>query len=269
MQNKRGKESNVDPIAGVLAGNPPENGATPAKSSPDDTDTLAALDDTLPGRPAALPAAEHVLPAPAAPHVSSGPIPNDVTGIQSIESPVPPPALPRLYQPVAEPPFPSHLPATPQRDALPANTPLSHVPWQVSDSWGATTLNVTANTAAGVSYLFWWVSGFLVYFSERNNRFVRFHALQSIILTAILTVAGVLALLFAAITHDLTVATGQVIYFHFGVGVSSLLGLGILFLWLWTMIAAWTGNYLRLPLIGSYAERYSAPPAQPARHPLL
>ncbi len=241
MQNERGKESKVDPIPVVLdTGKPTEkasNGAAPA---------------------------EQVLPVPAGPHISSGPMPHDVTGFQNVASPAPPP-----YQPVAETPLPPHLPASPHLGALPADAPLSHVPWQVSDSWGATTLNITANTAAGVSYLFWWVSGFLVYFSERNNRFVRFHALQSIILTGILTVAGVFALLFAAILHDLTAATGQVIYFHFGIGVSSLLVLGILFVWLWTMIAAWTGNYLRLPLIGSYAERYSAPPAQPTRHPLF
>jgi uncharacterized membrane protein len=266
MQNERGKESKVDPISVELdTDKPSENGSAPVESPPsDDTDTLTVLEDTLPGKPAALPPAKQAQPVPASPHISSGPIPNDVTGFQSIASPVLPP-----YQAVAETPFPPHLPASPQLGALPANAALPHVPWQVSDSWGATTLNISANTAAGVSYLFWWISGFLVYFSERNNRFVRFHALQSIILTGILTVADVFALLFAAIMHDLTVATGQVIYFHFGIGVSSLLGLGILFAWLWTMIAAWTGNYLRLPLIGSYAERYSAPPAQPIRHPLL
>jgi uncharacterized membrane protein len=143
------------------------------------------------------------------------------------------------------------------------------VPWQVSDSWGATTLNISANTAAGASYLFWWISGVLFYFSERNNRFVRFHALQSIILTGALTVVGVFAVLFATIMHDLTVATRQVIFFHVGLGGAILLALIIMFAWLWTMVAAWTGNYLRLPIVGRYAEQYSAPPADPPRHPLL
>ena len=266
MQNERGKESNTDPVPVVLdVGKPSENGSAPAESPlAGDTDMLPVLEDTLPGRPEAPLPAEPALPVAAGPHLSSGPIRNDVAGFQNFAAPEP-----QVYPPMVERPFPPHLPGSPQLGVLPPNAPLTHVPWQVSDSWGATTLNITANTAAGVSYLLWWVSGFLVYFSERNNRFVRFHALQSIILTGTLTVVGVFALLFAAIMHDLTVATGQVMYFHVGIGGSGLLGLGILFVWLWTMIAAWTGNYLRLPLIGSYAERYSAPPAQPTRHPLL
>jgi uncharacterized membrane protein len=189
-------------------------------------------------------------------HRSSGPIRNDVMSYQNF---VPPPSPADRHPAGATPPAadPVH------------HTPLTHVPWQVSDSWGATTLNITANTAAGASYLFWWISGVLVYFNERNNRFVRFHALQCIILTGAMTVVGVFAVLFAAIMHDLTVATRQVIFFHIGLGTAILFALIIVFAWLWTMVAAWTGNYLRLPVIGRYAERYSAPPADPTRHPLL
>jgi uncharacterized membrane protein len=148
------------------------------------------------------------------------------------------------------------------------NAVLTHVPWQASDSWGATTLNIGANTAAGGSYLIWWVTGFLIYFSERNNRFVRFHALQSIILTGILTVLAVFAALFATVMQDFTNATHQVIFSHIGFWGAVLLVMAIAFLWLCAMVAAWTGNYLRLPVIGSYAERYSAPPNLPTRHPL-
>jgi uncharacterized membrane protein len=139
----------------------------------------------------------------------------------------------------------------------------------VSDSWGATTLNISSNTAAGSSYLIWWVTGFLIYFSERNNRFVRFHALQSIILTGILTILAVLAALFATVMQDLTAATHQVIFSQVGILGTTLLVLAITFVWLWAMVAAWTGNYLRLPIIGVYAERYSAPPTQPTRSPLF
>ena len=42
--------------------------------------------------------------------------------------------------------------------------------------------------------------------------------------------------------------------------------LTILGLWLWPMVAAFTGHYLRLPWIfGRFAERYSALPREPAR----
>jgi uncharacterized membrane protein len=167
-------------------------------------------------------------------------------------------------------PVPPHVPVPPQvGGAAHRNAVLTHVPWQASDSWGATTLNISANTAAGGSYLIWWVTGFLIYFSERNNRFVRFHALQSIILTGILTILAVFAALFATVMQDLTAATHQVIFSHVGIWGATLLMLAIAFVWLWAMVAAWTGNYLRLPVIGSYAERYSAPPTQPTRNPLL
>jgi uncharacterized membrane protein len=32
--------------------------------------------------------------------------------------------------------------------------------------------------------------------------------------------------------------------------------------WLGAMIAAWTGTYLQLPIVGDYAERFAAPPIQ-------
>jgi hypothetical protein len=42
--------------------------------------------------------------------------------------------------------------------------------------------------------------------------------------------------------------------------------LGILGLWLWPMVAAFTGHHLRLPwLFGKSAERYSALPRDPVR----
>jgi uncharacterized membrane protein len=200
---------------------------------------------------------------PPGPRRSSGPFQNQVITSHDLSPPPPPPAWMRS-------PVPPHVPVPPQAGgAAHHNAVLTHVPWQASDSWGATTLNIGANTAAGGSYLIWWVTGFLIYFNERNNRFVRFHALQSIILTGMLTILAVFAALFATVMQDLTAATHQVIFSQVGVCGAILLVLGIAFVWLWAMVAAWTGNYLRLPVIGSYAERYSAPPAQPTRNPLL
>jgi uncharacterized membrane protein len=197
------------------------------------------------------------------PRRSSGPFPNEVITSHDLAPSPPPPDWMRS-------PVPPHVPAPlPGEGAARRNAVLTLVPWQASDSWGATTLNISANTAAGGSYLIWWVTGFLIYFSERNNRFVRFHALQSIILTGILTVLAVFAALFATVMQDLTAATHQVIFSHIGIWGATLLVLAIAFVWLWAMVAAWTGNYLRLPVIGPYAERYSAPPTQPTRNPLL
>lgn len=122
-----------------------------------------------------------------------------------------------------------------------------------------TTLVFSPHTAAGVSYLFWWVSGLIVYFNERENRFVRFHAVQSILLTGALTVLGVATLLTRDLLADLTQMTGVPIYMTLGQWEAVLGWLLIAAVWLGAMVAAWSGHYFRLPYLGRFADRYSVP----------
>ncbi|HEY1389544.1 MAG TPA: hypothetical protein VGF38_13460 [Ktedonobacterales bacterium] len=138
----------------------------------------------------------------------------------------------------------------------------SHAPWQTSSSWGPTTFVITAETAAGFSYLFWWVSGLLVYFNERENRYVRFHAVQSILLTGALSIFSVFAFTIAAIFNDLFQSSQQHIWQTLCIGTTALALIIVLLPWLGAMIAAFTGAYLQLPIIGNYAERFAAPPIQ-------
>ena len=51
--------------------------------------------------------------------------------------------------------------------------------------------NLTPNVAALLCYVGGWISGIVLLVLEQKNRFVRFHALQSIILFGSLTVADV------------------------------------------------------------------------------
>lgn len=154
--------------------------------------------------------------------------------------------------------------AQPAQPMSPAPTPpsLTHMPWTVAASWGASSLN-TPNALAGVSYLFWWVSGLWVYFNERHNRYVRFHAVQSILLTGLLTVVSVVLYILWELSGDLSAATHQPAFAHLGQGIALLGFLAVIALWLGPMFAAWSGHHLRLPIIGGYAERYSAPPREP------
>ena len=138
----------------------------------------------------------------------------------------------------------------------------SHAPWPTSSSWGPTTFVITAETAAGFSYLFWWVSGLLVYFNERENRYVRFHAVQSILLTGALSIFSVFAFTIAAIFNDLFQSSQQHIWQTLCIGTTALALIIVLLPWLGVMIAAFTGAYLQLPIIGNYAERFAAPPIQ-------
>jgi uncharacterized membrane protein len=154
------------------------------------------------------------------------------------------PRMPRGWQPVAQQPG-----VRPRSYPTPRLGQPSHAPYEASSAWGPTTIVITANTAAGFSYLFWWVSGLLVYFNERRNRYVRFHAVQSIMLTGVLSIFSVLAYIIAALFNDVFLNTHQRIWQTLSVGTVVLAALFVLLPWLTAMIAAWTGTYLRLPIV--------------------
>ena len=159
--------------------------------------------------------------------------------------------------PYAQQPHAQH-PAQP----LPPN-----VPWQSAESWGPTTLSIEANTAAGASYLLLFITGLLVYFNERNNRYVRFHAMQSILLTGVVTVVGVIASIFSALCYDIAARTQLLVFQALGSGIAVIAVVAVLCAWLGMMIAAWTGHDVHLPVMGAYAQRYAAPPVQPPAPP--
>ena len=127
------------------------------------------------------------------------------------------------------------------------------------DAQDATSLGLDPATAAGLSYLGWWFTGLLIYFGERHNRFVRFHALQSIVYTGGLSVVSVLAYMIPALLNDAYDATHQHVYATLAMGSALLLFLFVFAAWLTPLIAAWTGHWLRIPFIAPYAERYCAP----------
>jgi uncharacterized membrane protein len=126
-----------------------------------------------------------------------------------------------------------------------------------------TSLGGSAVTLAGLSYLGWWFTGLLIYFSERQNRFVRFHALQSVIYTSGLTIFAIFAYIIPALLGDAYAATHVHAYATLATGVALLMFTMVFIAWLTPLIAAWKGHWLRIPFVAPYAERYSAPIAEP------
>ena len=189
--------------------------------------------------------------ASAWPVGSTTPVAEGSAGLVS----TPPAAAPQRH-----PSLPPYLPPAARPPARPA--PPFVAIWEPTQQRGASMLAFDANAAAALSYLFWWVSGLVVYFNERENRYVRFHAVQSILWTGILTVFAVLAFMSGAIFDDLTQLTGLPIYHTLGTATDALAVCIIVFCWLAPMVAGWSGHYLRLPVVGAYAERYSAPLAR-------
>src|SRR5688572_27049391 len=117
------------------------------------------------------------------------------------------------------------------------------------------------NVAALLSYIVHFVSGLIFFFIEKDSRLVRFHAMQAIILGALFFIGGmVLMFLWFFITIIASQISGLL-----GSLVSLLVGL-IMFVffvaiavgWIVSMVKAFQGQYFKLPVIGNFAEKFSA-----------
>jgi uncharacterized membrane protein len=85
------------------------------------------------------------------------------------------------------------------------------------------------------------VTGLIFYFVEKENKYVRFHAMQSIIVF--------LALFVAQIILGMIPILGWVLSFF--------IWLGGFILWIVLMIKAYQGEYFKLPIAGDIAEKNS------------
>ncbi|MBM3251512.1 MAG: hypothetical protein FJZ11_01845 [Candidatus Omnitrophica bacterium] len=102
---------------------------------------------------------------------------------------------------------------------------------------GKTSMGLQPNIAALLSYVLGWITGLIFFLVEKNNKFVRFHALQSLILFGVLQLASIV-LIFTII--------GPVI-----------LGTISLALWLVLMITSYQGKKIKIPIVAELAEKYS------------
>ena len=102
----------------------------------------------------------------------------------------------------------------------------------------ATSLGMRARTAGLLCYLFGWVSGLIFFLLERENHFVRFHAMQSLLFFGIL---GILEGIFS--------------YLPLFGPIGWALGLVMFIGWIVMMVKAHRGEYYKLPLFGDLAER--------------
>lgn len=117
------------------------------------------------------------------------------------------------------------------------------------------------NVAALLSYIFHWVSGLIFFLIEKDSRLVRFHAMQSILLSVVAIVIGVV---FWVVTFVIWIIASQLPGF-----LGTIVGLvvpliwivfwvGLLIAWIMCLIKAFQGTYFKLPIIGNFAEQFSA-----------
>ncbi|MFZ1131590.1 MAG: zinc-ribbon domain-containing protein [Terriglobales bacterium] len=111
--------------------------------------------------------------------------------------------------------------------------------------WSMTPLAPGERAAAAVAYLTI-VAGTVILFlpAFRKNRFVRFHAWQSVLLWAVFLVLSAVALVLSNVA-------AAMVFLLFGI----LAALAMLFLWIVLTLKAWQGERFELPLFGDLAER--------------
>jgi uncharacterized membrane protein len=114
-----------------------------------------------------------------------------------------------------------------------------------------TATGLDENVAGLLCYVVWWVSGIIFLILEPQNKFVRFHSLQSIIVFGIITVA-------ASILNWIPP-------FGWLGGIVGLIGIA---LWIVLMVKAYQGEKFKLPWAGNVAEKATgSQPPQPPQPP--
>ncbi len=101
-----------------------------------------------------------------------------------------------------------------------------------------TALGIDENVEGLLCYVLGFITGILFLILEKENKFVRFHAMQS---TATFIILLVVSVVFGIIPF-------------IGWVLSSLIGLIALILWLLLMFEAFKGEKYKLPVVGDFAE---------------
>jgi uncharacterized membrane protein len=101
-----------------------------------------------------------------------------------------------------------------------------------------TSTGFDANVAAALSYLVGFVTGIIFLLVEKENRFVRFHAMQSTLLFTGIVLVDILL--------QIVPLLGALLVVFIVIPLSA-------FLWLFMMFKAYQGEEFKLPLVGQMA----------------
>lgn len=98
---------------------------------------------------------------------------------------------------------------------------------------------LNANVAGLLCYVLGWVSGLVLILIEKDSKFVRFHALQSIYVFGTITVAAIVLGWIPVL----------------GIVLSTLIWLLGVALWIVLMVKAYKGEMFKLPWVGDLVEK--------------
>lgn len=117
------------------------------------------------------------------------------------------------------------------------------------------------NVASALCYVLIWLTGIIFFLIEKDNKTIRFHALQSILTFIPLTIIGWILVGPLGITWS---NTGSVYGYSFGIPTLSpfyyvglVVYLVMFILWLILMIKAYQGQKFKIPFVGDIAEKHA------------
>lgn len=124
----------------------------------------------------------------------------------------------------------------------------------------ASTFGLSPNVAALVSYIWIPVTSIIVLATEKQNRLVRFHAFQSLLMG--LAMFAITILLSVLIGVLMLVAGAISPYAGIVVSILSLLvwlviAVALLGVWILCLVKAYRGEKYKLPIVGNHAEKMS------------
>ena len=103
-----------------------------------------------------------------------------------------------------------------------------------------TGLGLPRNTTAALAYVLGVITGIVVLMLEKDDDYVRYHALQSIALSVVWLGGWIVLTIIPVIGWILLPFWGLLMFV----------------LWLVAMVKAWQGERFRLPIIGEYVAKY-------------
>jgi len=109
-----------------------------------------------------------------------------------------------------------------------------------------TSMGLDENIAGLLCYVLGWITGIVFLVLEKESKFVRFHAMQSI--------ATFLPLMIIAWIIGWTVMLIPFAGWAIGGAISTLIWILVLILWLILMFKAYQGEMYKLPIVGDFAE---------------
>lgn len=129
---------------------------------------------------------------------------------------------------------------------------------------GKSAFGLDANVAAGLAYIPFLFCHFIVSIAilatDKTNKLARFHAVQSLLISASMAIAGVACGVVVAIIMVVAAVanSGGLMFLAFlPYGVFLLLALAAIIGLVISCIKAFTGEIFRLPIIGNLADKWS------------